>query len=89
MAGYGYLWALQKQYPDIQFDTSAESIVEGLRKVSNGQLDALIVTFTAGSYQINQLGNTNLRIVGNLPVNMRLGLPDRQRCKNVRSLLVP
>lgn len=87
VSGYGFLWALQKHYPDIQFDTSAQSIEEALRLVSTGKLDALIETYTSGSYQINQLGITNLRIVGSLPVNMRLGLAVRSDWPELVSIL--
>jgi len=85
--GYGYLWALRQEYPDITFDTSAKTIFEALQRVNTGEFDALIVTYTAGSYQINQLGLNNLRIVGNLPVDMRLGLAVRNDWPELRTIL--
>ena len=84
---YGYLWTLKAHYPSINFDTSATSIEDGLYKVLNGDLDALIVTYTAGSYQINQLGITDLRIVGSLPVDMRLALAVRNDWPELHSIL--
>lgn len=60
---YGYVPAIIKQYPDINFDI-VETIQEGLTAVSTGKVDALLATLAQTSYQISELGVNNIRIVG-------------------------
>jgi len=75
--GYGYLWDLIKKYPDIPF-VEVDNVQEGLSGVAIGRFDAFISTFALSSYHINQMGLQNLRIVGQIPVTMRLGLGVRK-----------
>ena len=74
--GYGYTWELLERYPEIDF-IKLSSIQQALTRLSSGEVDALVLTITAASYQINQLGFSNLRIVGDLPVAMKTGLAVR------------
>jgi len=75
--GYGYTWELKQRYPDIKF-IEVKDIQAALDGLSVGRFDAFVATFTAASYHINQLGLSNLRIVGRLPVVMKLGLAVRK-----------
>ncbi len=84
--GYGYTWELAQHYPEIDF-IEIENIQTALTDLSSGHVDALIVTFTAGSYQINQLGLTNLRIVGSLPIVMKVGLAVRKDWSELLAIL--
>ncbi|VAW87926.1 diguanylate cyclase/phosphodiesterase (GGDEF & EAL domains) with PAS/PAC sensor(s) [hydrothermal vent metagenome] len=84
--GYGYTWELAQHYPEIDF-IAIENIQTALTDLSSGHVDALIVTFTAGSYQINQMGLTNLRIVGSLPIEMKVGLAVRKDWPELLAIL--
>ncbi|VAW84804.1 Sensory box histidine kinase/response regulator, partial [hydrothermal vent metagenome] len=84
--GYGYTWELKQQYPDITF-IEVKDIQTALYDLSTNRLDAFIATFTAGSYHINQMGLSNLRIVGRLPVVMKLGLAVRKDWPQLLSIL--
>ncbi|MCF6324835.1 MAG: transporter substrate-binding domain-containing protein [Gammaproteobacteria bacterium] len=84
--GYGYTWELAQHYPEIDF-IEIENIQTALTDLSSGHVDALIVTFTAGSYQINQMGLTNLRIVGSLPIVMNVGLAVRKDWPELLAIL--
>jgi len=72
VSGYGYTEDLKKSYPNIKF-YEVKTIKEGLEKTSMGQLDAFVCTLTIGSYNISELGLSNIAIVGKLKVVMNLG----------------
>ena len=84
--GYGYVGKLSQRYPDIDF-IKVENIQDGLIGLSSGRFDAFVATFTLSSYHINQMGMSNLRIVGGLPVVMRLGLAVRKDWPELLSIL--
>ena len=71
--GYGYIWALFDKYPAIDF-IQVENIQEALLGISAGSIDAFLASFNLSSYHINQMGLNNVRIVGQLPVSIRIGL---------------
>ena len=84
--GYGYVGKLSRRYPDIEF-IKVENIQDGLIRLSSGRLDAFIATFTLSSYHINQMGMSNLRIVGGLPVLLNMGLAVRNDWPELLSIL--
>lgn len=84
--GYGYVGKLSQRYPGIDF-IKVENIQDGLIGLSSGRFDAFVATFTLSSYHINQMGMSNLRIVGGLPVVMRLGLAVRNDWPELLTML--
>lgn len=84
--GYGYVDKLSQHYPDIDF-IKVEDVQDGLIGLSSGRLDAFITTFTLSSYHINQMGMSNLRIVGGLPVVVKMGLAVRNDWPELLTIL--
>ena len=74
---YGYLRLIHEKYPEIQF-IEVENINEALSGIATGKFDAFVGSFGLSSYQINQMGLQNLKIVGQLPIIMELGLAVRK-----------
>ncbi|MEW8404561.1 MAG: EAL domain-containing protein [Candidatus Thiodiazotropha taylori] len=70
---YGYTADIYRIYPDIDF-IEVENIQEGLSGVSQGQLDAMLVTMALASYHMAEMGLHNLSIVGKTPIVMNLTL---------------
>lgn len=54
---------LETHYPELKL-VKLENDLEGIRKVSFGELDALVVEFPYASYTIAQEGITNLKVAG-------------------------
>lgn len=77
VSGYGYTEDLKKKYPNIQF-LEVQTIKEGLEKTSTGEIDAFVCTLTIGSYNISELGLSNLEIIGKLDIVMKLGFGVRK-----------
>ena len=84
--GYGYIPKLHAQYPDFRFDT-VKDVQEALLAVSSGKADAFIASFNLGSYHINQMGLNNLRLVGQLPVKLEIGLGVRKDMPELFTIL--
>lgn len=61
--GYAYVANIIKQYPNIDF-YQVDTIAEGLTKVADGKIDALLETMATTSYQLVESGIANIRIVG-------------------------
>jgi len=77
ISGYGYVSEILKTYPDFNF-VQVGDIREGLEKVSFGEIDALLCTITMGTYNISELGLSNLRVVGKTPIVMRMSFAVRK-----------
>jgi len=75
--GYGYTWELAETYPAITF-IKVTDVQSALSALSTRQIDAFVASFTLSSYHINQMGLSDLRLVGRLPVVMKLGLAVRK-----------
>jgi PAS domain S-box-containing protein len=84
--GYGYIWELFKKYPDINF-VEVANIQEALLGVSTGSIDAFLASFNLSSYHINQMGLNNLRIVGQVPVTVKIGLGVRKDMPELHGIL--
>ena len=74
--GYGYIWEVFDTYPDIEF-TEVKNVQSGLSNVAAGKLDAFVATQMLNDYHLNRMGLNNLKIVGRLPIEMKLGLAVR------------
>ncbi len=68
---YGYVAAIKEKYPTINF-TYVDTIQEGLTSLSIGKVDALLISLTLASYQIKEVGISNVRIVGKTELTNRL-----------------
>ncbi|MDH4944830.1 transporter substrate-binding domain-containing protein [Sulfurimonas sp. C5] len=77
VSGYGYVDDLKKKYPNIHFQ-EVNTVQEGLEAVAAGKLDAFICTLVIGSYNIPQLGLSNLTVAGKLDIAMKLGFGIRK-----------
>jgi len=69
---YGYLPKIYKAYPDINF-VEVGNITEGLKAVSEGEVDALLCIMALGSYHITKGGFGSLRIVGKTEFSTSIG----------------
>ncbi len=72
MTAYGYADALKAVYPKLRFNEVA-TIKEGLESVASGKLDAFVSTLAVSTYNIAQLGLSNVSIAGQLDFNVELG----------------
>jgi|GEM_PF-822540 len=84
--GYGYIWQIFEKYPDIEF-IKVKNIQEALLGVSTGEVDAFISSFNLSSYHINQMGLNNLKITGQVPVAVKIGLGVRKELPELYSIL--
>ena len=75
--GYGYTWEVFDTYPDIEF-TEVKNVQSGLSSVAAGKLDAFVATEMLNDYHLNRMGLKGLKIVGRLPIEMKLGLAIRK-----------
>jgi len=71
--GYGYTSDIFKKYPDIKF-IEKENINIALTDLSNGDIDALLVSELLAKYYINQMEIDNVRIVGHTDIIMKITL---------------
>ncbi|EDZ62650.1 signal transduction histidine kinase [Sulfurimonas gotlandica GD1] len=69
---YGYVPKLRQEYKNIVF-YEVNNIQEGLSAISTGKYDALLCTFTLGSYMISEMGLHNVQIVGKTMVSADVG----------------
>ena len=83
---YGYVTKIKEQYPDINFIDVAD-IKTGIADISTGKIDAMITTLAYASYSINQMGATNVRIVGKTPLVTKIGLGVRKDYAPLVSIL--
>ncbi len=72
VTAYGYVDDLKRRYQDIHFN-QVHTVQEGLENVTSGELDAFVCTLVSASYNIPQLGLSNLIIAGKLDIEMKLG----------------
>jgi len=83
---YGYVPKIKAQYPDINFIEVAD-IQTGIANISTGKIDAMITTLAYASYSINEMGATNVRIVGKTPLVTKIGLGVRKDYAPLVSIL--
>lgn len=74
----GYLWQefISRDHPEITLDLVPD-IATGLRKVSLGMADAMVVTLPIAIYYIEQEGIINLRVAGETGYSTRLSFASR------------
>ncbi len=84
--GTGYTWDVLNKYPDIDF-VEVTTLEEGLNTLAKKKIDAIIISNTRANFQLKQTPFHTLRIVGQLPVSMKIGLAVRQDWPELRSIL--
>lgn len=68
---YGYLPQIRKKYKHVSF-VEVPTLADGLTSVSVGSIDALLSTLSQSTFQMSELGISNLRIVGKTEFNAEL-----------------
>ncbi|MCU4155477.1 transporter substrate-binding domain-containing protein [Carboxylicivirga sp. A043] len=84
----GYVWQemLENDYPDIHFDFVSNSVV-GLRKVSLGVADAMVVSMSLASYYIDKEVYSNLWIAGEAEYYVEMAIAVRRDWPELLSIL--
>lgn len=77
VSGYADHDYIKNNYPHLQLD-EVPTVATGLRKVSFGMADALVVNLAAATYYIEKEGIANLRLAGNTGYTYRLGFGVRK-----------
>ncbi len=78
--GYGYLNRIFKNYPYLHY-IEVENAKEGLKGVSSSEFDAMVCSLTLATYNIAEMGLSNLEVSGQTDVSMKLGLGIRKDWK--------
>jgi len=83
-----YFWheRIVLDYPEINL-TPVENIIEGLRKVSFGMADAMVISIATSSYHISQEGYSNLKIAGDTPYSIPLAIAVRNDWPELVSII--
>jgi polar amino acid transport system substrate-binding protein len=68
---YGYTYEIRKKYPKIKF-IEVKNVQEGLNAVSTGKYDAFLSSLTLATYQMANLGISDLSIVGQTDLEINL-----------------
>ena len=73
-----YVWSefIKKDHPQIQI-SEMENVIEGLRQVATGEIDAFIATLPVALYYIEQEGIHNLVVAGETEYKTRLSILTR------------
>ncbi len=70
--GYGYITKIKERYPNHHF-YEVENIQEGLEDVAESKYDAMLATMALGSYTIQQMQLSTIRVVGKTEFNTQIG----------------
>lgn len=70
---YGYAPKIRRKYSSIKFYT-VDDIQDGLISVSTGKVDALLCTLALCSYTIQELGLSDVKIIGKTEFDTKLAL---------------
>lgn len=84
--GYSMGEILKKKYPDHRI-VDVESVVDGLKKVENGELFGFIGALPTVAYELQHKFLGTLKIVGKLDRNYTLGIGVRNDDENLFSIL--
>ena len=69
--GYGYVPELKLAYPEIKFKYE-KNLQDALMTISKGKNDILLASVASASYNMFELGLSNLAIVGKTDINMKV-----------------
>ncbi|MBU4261952.1 MAG: PAS domain S-box protein [Proteobacteria bacterium] len=77
---------LRREFPDLDLRPVADEL-SGLRKVSLGEVDAMVVEISRASYHIEKAGILNLRVAGDAGLLYRLRFAVRNDWPELRGIL--
>ncbi|OPX54243.1 diguanylate cyclase (GGDEF) domain-containing protein [Oceanospirillum multiglobuliferum] len=83
--GYYYAEILKQNYPDISL-VLADSVIDALERVNQGQADAFIDAIATSNYYINQGRFHNLQIAGQFPHHIMLSVGTRNDIPELHSI---
>lgn len=86
ISGYGIHDHLQNNYPTLQLHP-VEDIKSGLKKVSFGMIDAMVVNIALASFYIEEMGLTNLKVAGESDFTYRWALATRKDWPRLNQIL--
>jgi two-component system sensor histidine kinase EvgS len=86
ISGFGTHEYLKENYPDINLDV-VPNTAEGLKKVSFGLVDAMVVNIAMATYFMEKEGITNLEIGGKTGYTYEWGLASRNDWPELNSIL--
>ncbi len=86
IAGHAIYDVFRKKYPSIRFKQMLW-ISSGLKRVSSGNLDAMIVNLASASHEIDRLKITNLQVVSEADYNYDLRIGSRNDSRILASIL--
>lgn len=83
---YSYLDAIFEQHPKLNY-VKVNNATEGLEGVASGQYDAMLCSLALATYKINELGLSNLQIVGKTDFTMQLSFTVKNEFAPLASIL--
>jgi signal transduction histidine kinase len=86
ISGYGIHDHLQNNYPTLQLHP-VEDIKSGLKKVSFGMIDAMVVNIALASFYIEEMGLTNLKVAGESDFTYHWALATRKDWPRLNHIL--
>ncbi|MEW8505768.1 MAG: ABC transporter substrate binding protein [Candidatus Thiodiazotropha sp.] len=86
VSGYAAHDFLLKNYPEIELDVASD-IRSALRKVSFGEVDAMVGNMVTSTYFMEQEGISNLKVIGDSGYRYRLSLAVRNDWPMLRNIL--
>ncbi|MBT4260525.1 MAG: transporter substrate-binding domain-containing protein, partial [Nitrospina sp.] len=86
ISGYGVHDHLKNNYPTLQLHPVAD-IQSGLKKVSFGMIDAMVVNIALASFYIEKMGLTNLKVAGESDFTYRWALATRKDWPKLNHIL--
>jgi len=84
--GYGYVETIKKNFPQINF-VYVKNTKEGLKQVSNGDIDGFVCTYAMADYQINHLGLDHIRVIGSTQYQTNLAFAVSPKLSSFVSIL--
>ncbi len=86
ISGYGVHDHLQNNYPTLELHP-VKDIKSGLKKVSFGMIDAMVVNIALASFYIEEMGLTNLKVAGESDFTYRWALATRKDWPQLNRIL--
>ncbi len=84
--GFAIVELVRKDYPDIQIQL-VDSIVDGLRNLQNGEIDAYLGTLAVVNYEIEKRGFRDIKIASFSPYKFEISMAIRKGLEPLISIL--
>jgi len=85
-SGYAVHEILKKRHPDMAFDPVPDPLT-GLKKVSFGMADAMVINVALASHLMEKAGISNLRMAGEVGYTYKWGFASRDDWPELRTIL--